>query len=333
MYITGIKVTTLFLGAFLATQAGATNTNVLFQEYGDQGVPVDIYDTEISDQLYNQITDALPESSSVTGAYLNPAYNPNLQLQDNADIFVTFIDEGAGYRNSLGYFSYVDDTFNGLTKSDIDLNSNNIISAYELQQINGVTLGTVFPNASKNKAGGLLEVGDTIQLGGNDFSFEAGTNIGFFLGANTWNGSSVRGYDNEYDNAFNNVNRNNYFYSVDFLNPEASSDSFYGYDSVADNSRHVAMLYAGPSAEDTIILGFEDLIRPFGDNDFNDAVFTLSGTPNAALASQSIHTAPVPEAGSSLLTLIMLGALWGGNRTRNKRRAAGGHTTRFLRTA
>ena len=56
--------------------------------------------------LLSEVQDALPESTDVNQSFLNPAYNPNIQLQNDAHVAVTFLDEGAGYRNSLGLFHF-----------------------------------------------------------------------------------------------------------------------------------------------------------------------------------------------------------------------------------
>ena len=113
-----------------------------------------IYQVEIDPAALNEIQALLPESQ-VNGAFVNSAVDPNLRLLEDAEISLTFIDEGAGYRNSFGYFLF-DDDYNVLDTQ------------------------TIFANASEVGGGGSLTPGSTVDLG----LFEAGTNIGFWVQAN-----------------------------------------------------------------------------------------------------------------------------------------------------
>ena len=108
----------------------------------------------------NDIQELLPESSQgdINPAFISNSTDPNIHLMQEAGISVTFIDEGAGYKNSFGYFVYDDDE--------------NIL--YQ---------ETIFANASKSGAGGSLVAGDTLDIG----RFDAGTNIGFWVQANGYN--------------------------------------------------------------------------------------------------------------------------------------------------
>ena len=141
--------------------------------YDNSGVPSNLVipgDT-ISSSLLNDINSSLPENRPV------PQYNPEylatgnetdvLVVQD-ADIWVTFVHEGAGYYNTLGFYTY--NTNNPPTsKNQID------------------TIHIIFPNASYPGHGGNLASGSKVKLG----TFPANTGIGWVLLANAWNGSSV----------------------------------------------------------------------------------------------------------------------------------------------
>lgn len=116
-----------------------------------------VYQVDISTEELNEIQSLLPESQ-VNGAFVNTGIDPNLRLLEDAEISITFIDEGAGYKNSFGYFLFDDDL--------------NILSET-----------TIFANASELYGGGTLLPGDTVDLG----LFEAGTNIGFWLQGNGYN--------------------------------------------------------------------------------------------------------------------------------------------------
>lgn len=123
--------------------------------------------TDLTDGLYhvdfaaedlNEIQQLLPENGGLNPAFISDATDPNIHLLAEADITLTFIDEGAGYKNSFGYFVYDD--------------SDNIL--YEQ---------TIFSNASEAGGGGSLLPGDTVSLG----TFNEGDNIGFWVQANGYN--------------------------------------------------------------------------------------------------------------------------------------------------
>lgn len=268
--------------------------------------------------LLTEVTNALPEGQDVNQEFLNSSYNPNLTFTDDAHVSVTFLSEGAGYRNSLGYFTFEDNSFNDISFGSIDTNSSGNISLSELQNISGVDAGMIFNNVSGSGSGGSLNAGDTVTLGGaeltnivgTDFemtggeTFSEGTNMGFFLIQNAWNGSQVKGWDTNHDNLA--------MYTLDFLNPENSSDA-YLYTGIDEDARHVAMM-SSLSADNDYILGFEDLKRPYGDNDFNDAVFRIRTDPVTAMFADipstetviNMQAAPMPKLGNSAASALLI---------------------------
>lgn len=271
----------------------------------------------LSDDILTTVDILLPERSAVNADFLNEQYSPSLNLQEDSQLGVTFISEGAGYRNSLGYFTFGEDTFNGMTFGDIDSNGSGVISTSELSSINGVTTGLVFPNGSAAGSGGQLQAGDTVVLGGGTTAlgddptqyvmedgqiFEAGSNVGFFVAANAWNGRNVAGWDGAGGDP-------NTYYTLDFLNPENTASATL--DNVDENARHTAMMFVDGGTSD-VLTGFEDLKRPYGDNDFNDLVFFVRATPESAFSQTNIYTAPdadvlaapAPIAGAGPLGLI-----------------------------
>ena len=125
----------------------------------------------VTQNFLDDVDASLPESKPV------PTYNPqyisngtetDICLKDSADVWVTFVTEGAGYRNVLGFYSY-------------DLNS----PPLTVNDISNETI--IFPNVSAKNSGGDLVAGDKVKIG----SFPAGTGIGWFLVANGWNGNAV----------------------------------------------------------------------------------------------------------------------------------------------
>ncbi|MBB6428279.1 DUF4114 domain-containing protein [Algisphaera agarilytica] len=254
-------------------------------------IPIGISQEEVSPELVSTVRRELPERAAVNANFLDPSYSPNLFLSQDAQISVTFLDEGAGFRNSLGYFSYPTGAFDFLTYGDIDLDRRGGISLDELSQVGGVDYGLVFPNSSRLNGGGQLVAGDSVAIADNRV-FDAGTEVGFFLLQNAWAGGVVKGYSDDAGDALT-------FYSLDMLNPENRPEATINTPSNEAYSRHVAMLFAGQERE-SIIMGFEDLKRTGtnyspqrapSDEDFNDAVFLVSSNPIEALFNTQIPTA------------------------------------------
>jgi len=146
--------------------------------------------------LLGMINNSLPEGASVPQA--NPAYiaegtSADIRLQANADVYLTFVHEGAGWRNAVGYYTY-DLSSPPATSDDID------------------SLYIIFPNTSFLGGGGALHAGDKVYLG----NFPANTGIGWFLVPNGWAGS-VTGVRDIAETKFSNRAFNTY------TNPEDQS--------------------------------------------------------------------------------------------------------------
>ncbi len=141
---------------------------------------------KITQGLLDSINASLPEYQHLPIShpqYLKSGNEADIILNELADVWITFVGEGAGYTNSIGYYTY-----NAATPP---------------QTINDISKYTIiFPNASLGGSGGSMTSGDKVKLG----RFPAGTGIGWFIVANGWNGTSV-------------VNPPTY-YSDPVLNPE-----------------------------------------------------------------------------------------------------------------
>ncbi|MEM1270912.1 MAG: LruC domain-containing protein [Bacteroidota bacterium] len=112
------------------------------------------------------INASLPERNPVPVAhpeYLRPGNVSDIRLRERADVWVTFVHEGAGWKNALGYYTY-------------DLAN----PPQSTEDVGELTL--IFPNTSYAGSGGGLRSGDKVKLG----TFDAGTGIGWFLVANGW---------------------------------------------------------------------------------------------------------------------------------------------------
>jgi LruC domain-containing protein len=195
---------------------------------------------EYSSDFFDRINNALPEAQ-INESFLTNDAGSTISLSQTAEVFVTFIHEGAGYRNSFGYF-----TFDA---------SNPPQSPSEIDEV------IIFPNLSFPH----LTKGHRLSLG----TFPAGTSIGFFIAANGyWFYTGVK------------PTAVPYYYSLQNLNPESDPAL----------RQHLVLLYDQEVSE--VILGFEDLPRTWGDNDFNDAVFSVKSTPEAAINTDNLVNVP-----------------------------------------
>lgn len=127
--------------------------------------------------LLNYVNASLPEGKPLTAShpeYLTSSVANNIVVNQTSDVFITFVSEGAGYYNTLAYYSYStnDPPLNPTTGG---LNGG----------IDKITM--VFPNSSAYQSGGGLLSGDKVKLG----RFEPGTTIAFVLLQNAWTGSGV----------------------------------------------------------------------------------------------------------------------------------------------
>ncbi len=128
-----------------------------------QGDPID-------GGLLRQLNASLPERRSVpaTNPQFLTARQTNTRVTEAADVWVTFVHEGALWKNALGFYTYPV--------------GHPPASASQIRERQ-----VVFPNVSAVGSGGRLYPGDRVHLG----RFPAGTEIGWFLAVQGWRGNSV----------------------------------------------------------------------------------------------------------------------------------------------
>jgi len=173
--VTLVPILFLFL-AGLTYQNGLINWAFLDGDYSSSydsdGIPLNLStgSTEFTSEFFQRMSVALPEKIDVR--LTNPNYitddaGANINVNEDAEVFVTFLHEGAGYKNSIGMFLF-----------DTDSPPTNKSQVEEV---------IFFPNSSYpewNKNG--LNVGDTVNLG----LVPAGKSVGFVVVANGWNATS-----------------------------------------------------------------------------------------------------------------------------------------------
>lgn len=226
--------------------ASNTDININYMgSYNRRGKPhyLDGRD-QVSQSLLNDINNSLPENQPVPTyhpEYLYDVHEQNLTLVEDADVWLTFVHEGAGYTNTLAYYTYHRD-FPPQSVEDIE------------------DCMVIFPNVSYRGSGGALRTGDRVYLG----SFEEGTVIGWILMRDGWNQTSQTCSEGR-----------GLLYSNKYLNPELNPDY----------RQHVVLLH--DDENDIFVISFEDLIRPGGDNDFNDAIFYATVDPVDAVETDA----------------------------------------------
>lgn len=167
-----MKKILLCLLAFTAITLNAQNYQFL-GDYTSNGTPLYLepVDDEVSVETLEMISNAIPENYPVpefNPQYISSGYDTDVLLDDQADIWVTFVSEGAGYRNVLGFYTY-------------DVNN----PPTETPSPEDITI--IFPNVSALGSGGGLQTGNKVNIG----NFPAGTGIGWVLLANAWYNQTV----------------------------------------------------------------------------------------------------------------------------------------------
>lgn len=162
---------------FTASLARGGRTQALqlsyLSAYDATGKPNNIIDPRdiLSAGFLNDINVSLPEGQRVPQAkpeFIASGNASEFRILEEADVWLTFVHEGAGWKNSLGFYTYDE---NNPPKSSADIHNHTII----------------FPNVSLAGSGGNLISGDKVYLG----RFQAGVKIGWFLVANGWWGGGV----------------------------------------------------------------------------------------------------------------------------------------------
>ena len=160
--------------------------------YNSIGVPnyLEPVNDIIDAAMISDINATLPEY--VNASVAHPSYfaetnEPNVVLTQACNVWVTFVHEGAGYKNVLGFYTY--NTANPpATIGDID------------------TVRVIFPNVSFAGSGGGLYSGNRVHLG----TFPPGTEIAWMIIADGFVNGTI-------------TNGKGRYYSDKHLNPEANA--------------------------------------------------------------------------------------------------------------
>ncbi|MBK7027965.1 MAG: LruC domain-containing protein [Bacteroidales bacterium] len=160
--------------------------------YNSSGVPnyLEPQNDIIDASMIQDINATLPERIALPTShpqYFDAGNVQNLLLDEACNVWVTFVHEGAGYRNVLGFYTY--------TQGDVPATVSDIDSIH-----------IVFPNASFQGSGGGLVAGNKVYIG----QYPPGTSIGWVLISDGFRNGTI-------------TNGNWIFYSDKNLNPEANA--------------------------------------------------------------------------------------------------------------
>ena len=221
--------------------------------WNNSGVPnYFITNDVISASLLADINSTLPEYKALPTTHPEFFADPNdgsVKIYEDAEVFVTFVHEGAGWMNMLSYYTYPTST--------------------PPVTVNDITNKTViFPNVSFSGSGGGLSSGNKVQLlylnpTTKTYSniFPKGTTVSWSLQAQGWSGTNIKA-----------LNPSLTYYSNAAFSPETD----------VKLKKHNVVLH--DAARNLLLIGFEDMRRDNGaDNDFNDAVFYATTNPITAI--------------------------------------------------
>ena len=222
--------------------------------WNSSGVPnyLTSHNDTISASLLADINSTLPEYKALPVSHPEFFTNPNdgsVKLYKDAEVFVTFVHEGAGWMNMLSYYTYPTSTPPVI--------------------VNDITNKTViFPNVSFSGSGGGLNSGNKVQLFylnpvTKTYSnvFPKGTTVSWCLQAQGWSGTNIKA-----------LNPSLTYYSNSAFSPETD----------VTLRKHNVILQ--DAARNLLLIGFEDMRRDNGaDNDFNDALFYATTNPITAI--------------------------------------------------
>lgn len=263
--------------------------------YDSYGVPLYLDSIKtVSPDTINRIVKLLPEYTNLSNSHpnlLSQTTSRNVLIQSTspsfkgADVYVTFLYEGAGYCNTIGYYTYplqggytiptkkIGNNFVPMTKNDvnaIDSNGKSILKKTVIFPNASLPSWNNSNNSNQMAGGGNLLPGSCVRLlfdtSNPKLLFPNNTGIGFFLISNGWNGH---------------VNDGTSVYTDDELNSNGMRQTCLLLDLVNSSN-----------SMGNLIVSFEDIVRNGGDSDFNDVVIGVSYTPVTSYNTQYLNILP-----------------------------------------
>ncbi|NOU61779.1 LruC domain-containing protein [Marinifilum caeruleilacunae] len=233
------------------------NGYYILGDWGKKGKPeyLEAEDDEITNDFLERVNASVPETKPLTEThpeYLENSDDGNIVMVENGEVWVTFVHEGAGWKNALGYYTYPTEN----PPASVD-------------DIEDMTI--IFPNVSMGNKD-EIQSGNKVQLlylnqeeEEYEKLFPAGRTIGWFLVAHGWQDGKREVDEGVYTH-----------YSNIYLNIEETEDL----------QKHNIVLFDDDT--ERFVLAFEDVARNSSacDNDFNDAVFYATFNPITAVQKE-----------------------------------------------
>jgi PKD repeat protein len=174
--LTAIFFAAIILGAHQSTANSCDSINDQLSSkfrflgsWNSKGVPqyLEAKGDVVSQALINYVNETLPESTRIPGNsdFFNDDVQLNTELKEASKVYLTMVHEGAGWTNTLGFYTYNLDN-PPQTVYDID------------------SFVVILPNVTQP---GVVKPGDKVFLG----EFPAMTGIGYFLIAQGWVGDTI----------------------------------------------------------------------------------------------------------------------------------------------
>lgn len=225
--------------------------------WNETGVPdyLSVPSDKIEQSFLAVVNENLPSGKALPTLrpdLFNNSFTSELHLKAATDVYISFLHEGAGWKNSFGYYTYDENT--------------------PPQSLDDVELHTiVFPNTSFKNSGGGMASGNKVNLG----NFEAGTVIGWFLVAKGWSEKqlthgSYKVYSSAHLNPEQDASLQQHF--VTFLDEE-SGKYIVGVEDIrrdrnsCDNDFNDLVVYATVSNPDAVKTGGVAVTEPVVDTD------------------------------------------------------------------
>lgn len=258
------------------------------------------------DTLIPKIAATLKESQHIdkSGIQLgeDDANNIYVAAGKEVEVWVTFMDEGAGYENSVGFFTwsgnsnFAPEAFKPVWSTTNGYPTLADGSVLNTERIFLPRTTTTFPLPRSTTTG------TTVYLG--KFNGGAhGLGIGFMIASNSW-GGTARGTNPSRGGVTPNRDKSWIFYSVKGMNPECA---ILGQTACSNRDKHTVMLFdetvnstVGTHGYHRMVLGIEDIRRTEGDHDFNDVLMAVHVKENTTGAF--INKNNIPGIGSASTT-------------------------------
>ena len=234
----------------------ASSSSVRFKykgSYRDNGRPNYLTSNRFgfSTDALNRVNASLPNRSSVESHH--PSY-----FSESAETDIKLTDSSEVYMTFLhegaglkSSIGYYTYDLNDPPESPDDIDDHNI----------------VFPNCSYNNSGGGLARGSRVRLG----RFAGNRGIGFFMVPDGWDPISRIV-----------TQRTNYNRRMKYSNPN--------FNSYAPSGKRRHQVIINDPDRELFFVGMEDISRPNGDEDCNDAVFALEATKYSAVDKTNMET-------------------------------------------